>query len=164
MEPVRRPFVLSKRGIDAMARKFPPIAVVVALAVAIFSPARAGDTSNPKVRHFNGSVLLAQLKRDDTYAVGEVAHHMVIARVQNGRVVNMEADGLPMRRIKINAGTQDALQAGYCFKSDRDYTCFWYAASDVNDDDSWLQYDPEGNSVDRPENSLDVVARVADVP
>lgn len=148
-----------------MARKSTPIAVIAALVVAIFTPARgAGEISVPTMHHFNGSALLAQLKRDDTYAVGELAHHMVIAKVQNGKVVNMEADGLPMRRIKINAGTQDALQAGYCFKNDREYTCFWYAASDVNEDDSWLQYDPEGNPVDPAENSLDVVAKVADLP
>ena len=101
-----------------MAKRFALVAVVAGLVAAIFSPAlAASETSIPKMYHVNGSVLLAKLARDDTYAVAEIAHHMVIAKLQNGKVVHMEADGLPMRRIKITASTRDALQQAIASKT-----------------------------------------------
>jgi hypothetical protein len=130
------------KGVNKMAAKpIPLFLLVVGLLGTFVVSGRADEaTVTPKINDINGHVLLRKEWKDDKYAVGQLATHMVIAEVQNGKVVNMTAGSLPVKRIKII--TSAALRDGYCFANDFQYTCFWYAPADVYEDSSWYEFDP----------------------
>ncbi len=114
--------------------------------------------------HKNGHNLLgAKLKVDGKHAVGKVSNRDVTAEVKGGKVVNMAAGDLAVKRVKSStkmASMQAALTPvawtgalqlaqssndyyGYCFDDGLDYTCYWYPASDVDYQDyTWDPYDP----------------------
>ena len=94
------------------------------------------------VNDINGHALLRKGMKDDMYAVGTLGAQLAIAEVQNGKVVNMTAGPLPMKRVKIKTSAENALRDGYCFADNFDVTCFWYAPADVNEDSSWFDFDP----------------------
>jgi len=105
----------------------------------------ANADSPPKaatVTAINGYALLRTPMKDDTYAMGRLATNLVVAKVENGKVVDMSAGELPMKRVRVLTANQNALRDGYCFANNSEFTCYWYAPSDVIEDSSWFDYDP----------------------
>ena len=114
--------------------------------------------------HKSGHDLLgAKLKQNGKHEVGKLANRSVTADVKNGKVVNMAAGDLSMKRVKTKMkiatveggvipvawnGAAELIQFvdyyyGYCFDDGYDYTCYWYPASDVAYVDyTWEEYDP----------------------
>ena len=112
----------------------------------------------------NGHNLLGEkLKQDGKHEVGKLANRSVTAEVKKGKVTNMAAGDLPMKRVRtkmkmamteggiIPVAWGGALQLvqyedyyyGYCFDDGFNFTCYWYPASDVDYVDySWNEYDP----------------------
>jgi hypothetical protein len=117
-----------------------------------------------KHAHMNGHNLLgAKLKQDGKHEVGKLSNRSVTAEVKNGKVANMAAGDLPVKRVKTKmkmamlesgivpiawGGTFQLAQYeddyyGYCFDDGINFTCYWYPASDVDYVDySWDEYDP----------------------
>jgi len=123
-----------------------------------------GQEHGHKHAHMNGHNLLGEkLKQDGKHEVGKLANRSVTAEVTKGKVTNMAAGDLPMKRVRtkmkmamteggiIPVAWGGALQLvqyedyyyGYCFDDGINFTCYWYPASDVNYADySWNEYDP----------------------
>ena len=118
-----------------------------------------------KHAHKNGHDLLgAKLKQNGKHEVGKLANRSITAEVRNGKVANMAAGDLPMKRVKSRmkmatlesggvilaawgGGFQLAQYTdyyyGYCFDDGVDFTCYWYPAEDVDYVDyTWDDYDP----------------------
>ena len=100
------------------------------------------DTGLPTVKAINGHQLLRTHMKDDTYAMGRLATNLVVAKIENGKVVDMSAGGLPMKRVKVLTPDPSVLRDGYCFAAQSEFTCYWYAPNDVIEDSSWYEYDP----------------------
>ena len=122
-----------------------------------------------KHARMNGHNLLGD-KHDGKHQFGKLANRNVTADVKRGKVVNMAAGDLPMKRVKTKmkmaeteggiipvawtgapqlAQYQDYSSGyevyyyGYCFDDGYEFTCYWYPASDVDYVDySWDDYDP----------------------
>jgi hypothetical protein len=129
---------------DAMRSNRVTFWIIVAgfLSVSTF---RANADSPPRaatVIGINGHALLRTPMKDDKYAMGRLATNLVVAKVENGKVVDMSAGQLPMKRVKVLTANQNALSDGYCFANNPEFTCYWYAPSDVIEDSSWFDYDP----------------------
>ena len=111
--------------------------------------------------HNNGHNLLgAKINQNGKHEIGKIGNNSVIAEVNNKKVVNMSAGGLPVRKvksnkklaeqglggIKITANTNIQLAQmievyyGYCFDTGLDEYCYWYPASDVIATDTWIVY------------------------
>jgi len=123
-----------------------------------------GQAHGHKHAHLNGHNLLGdKIKHDGKHELGRLADRVVTADVKNGKVDSMAAGDLPVKRVKTNkkmaelengiipaawdGGHQlaqyDETYYGYCFDDGYNYTCYWYAASDVNYADYvWVTYDP----------------------
>ena len=122
-------------------------------------------TAKHQHKHANGHAMLgAKLKQDGKHAVGKLKDKTVTAEVKGGKVVGMDAGGLPMKRVKtkqkmaafddggiIRAAFVPGVQLaqyeeyyyGYCFDDGYDYECYWYPAEDVDYQDyTWEDYDP----------------------
>lgn len=115
-------------------------------------------------KNHDGHQLVAEkLKRDGKHEVGKLANRTVSVEVKKGKVVNMAAGDLPVKRVKSKSkvvllengvvpvawgGATQLAQAdfyyyGYCFDDGFEYTCYWYPASDVDYIDyTWDDYDP----------------------
>ena len=116
--------------------------------------------------HMNGHNLLgAKLKQNGHHEVGKLGNRTLTADVENGKVKNMAAGDLPAKRVKTTmkmafeggvipvpaggAGLQfaqygfDTYYYGYCFDDGFNFTCYWYAAVDVDYVDyTWDDYYP----------------------
>ena len=117
--------------------------------------------------HQNGhNALGAKLKQNGKHEVGKLGNRTVTADVENGKVKNMAAGDLPMKRVKSKmkmasleggvfavpgavGGLQfaqygyDDYYYGYCFDDGYDFTCYWYPASDIDYVDyTWDDYYP----------------------
>ena len=116
--------------------------------------------------HQNGhNALGAKLKQNGKHEVGKLGNRTVTADVENGKVKNMAAGDLPMKRVKTTmkmasvdvralpvvaaAGVIPAQFAvidyyyGYCFDDGYDLTCYWYEPEEVYYSDyDWDDYDP----------------------
>jgi hypothetical protein len=115
----------------------------------------------------NGHNLLgAKLKQNGKHAIGKLANRDVIADVKDGKVANMSAGDLPVKRVRskqkmamidnvvIPIAWSGPLQLaqyggysdyyyGYCFDDGYDFTCYWYPAEDVYYTEyTWDDYDP----------------------
>ena len=116
-----------------------------------------------KHHHANGHNLLgAKLKQNGKHEVGKIANRAVTAEVKNGKVTNMAAGDLAVKRVKtkqkmasadellrtadsgmIHLAQYDDYYYGYCFDDGYEYSCYWYPAEDVDYADySWDEYDP----------------------
>jgi hypothetical protein len=117
-----------------------------------------------KHKHNSGHAALGEkIKQNGKHAVGKVAGKTVTADVQNGKVKNMSAEDLPVKRVKskqkmaeadngimlANAAAAfhlvqyDDYYYGYCFDDGYELTCYWYPAEEVDYADySWEDYDP----------------------
>ena len=116
-------------------------------------------------KHKNAhNILGMKLKQNGKHDVDKIGNRTVSAEVQNGKVKNMTAGDLPMKRVKTmmkmaslgngvipvpsgGGGLQfaqygyDVWYYGYCFDDGYDFTCYWYPASDVDYVDySWDDY------------------------
>jgi hypothetical protein len=131
-------------------------------------PDQKTDQKAGKAKHqhknANGKALLgAKLKQDGKHEVGKLKDRTVVAEVKAGKVKNMSAGDLPMKRVKTKtkmAANEGALlQAswsgqfqlaqyepyyyGYCFDDGYDFQCYWYPEEDVDYQDyDWEDYDP----------------------
>ena len=106
-------------------------------------------------KHKNGHNLLgAKLKQNGKHEVDKIGARSVTADVNNGKVTNMAAGDLPMKRVKTNmkmamlqdggviyvpgggTGLQRAqytdVYYGYCFDDGLNFDCYWYPAEDVD--------------------------------
>jgi len=111
----------------------------------------------------NGHNLLgAKLKQDGKHGLGKLKDRDVVAEVKGGKVHNMTAGDLPVKRVKtkekvvLNGGLlqlasngpiqlaqYDDYYYGYCFYDEYDYYCYWYPSDDVDYQDyEWEDYDP----------------------
>src|SRR6185503_567953 len=97
--------------------------------------------------------LGAKLKQNGKHAVGKIKDKTVTAEVDNGKVRNMEAGGLPVKRVKttmkmasVDGGlipvalvngviparfTTIEYYYGYCFDDGYDFYCYWYEPEEV---------------------------------
>jgi len=109
-----------------------------------------------KHMHKNGHNLLgAKLKQNGKHDVDRIANRTVTADVENGKVKNMSAGDLPVKRVKSKmkmasldggvimvpgggSGVQraqygyDDYYYAYCFDDGYDFTCYWYPAIEVD--------------------------------
>ena len=114
--------------------------------------------------HKNGHALLGEKRNQDgRHEVDRIKGHHVTAEVKHGKVVNMDAEGFAVKRVKANKkmadsavglipasmtvapllAQYDATEYGYCIDDGVDYTCYWYSPADVDYQDySWDPYDP----------------------
>ena len=110
------------------------------------------------------NLIGAKLKQNGKHVLEKLANRDVTADVRNGKVANMAAGDLPMKRVKTKqkmaridnalipaawSGLQLAQYSGgsdyygYCFDDGYEFTCYWYPAEDVEYADySWDEYDP----------------------
>jgi len=111
------------------------------------------------------NVLGEKLKRNGKHEVGKIKDRTVTADVDNGKVRNMAAGDLPMKRVKTTmkmasvesglipvAATNGVIPAqfsnityyyGYCFDDGYDFVCYWYEPEMVYYSDYyWDDYDP----------------------
>jgi len=109
--------------------------------------------------------LGAKLKQNGKHAVGKIKDKTVTADVDNGKVRNMAAGDLPMKRVKttmkmanVDGGLIPVALAngvipaqfttieyyyGFCFDDGYDFYCYWYEPVDVYYSDYyWDDYDP----------------------
>jgi hypothetical protein len=110
--------------------------------------------------HNNGHNLLgAKLNQNGKYEIAKIANNSVTAEVNNKKIVNMSAGGLPARKVKSSKKMAEGLGStriaangdiqlaqvidvyyGYCFDTGLDVYCYWYPASDVVVTDTWVAY------------------------
>jgi len=124
----------------------------------------ASKNAAHKHKHLNGHNLLgANIKKDGKHALGKLGANTVSAEVKGGKVVNMDAGGLPVKHVKsatkmagdepalirvayggtLQLAQYDSSYYAYCFDDGVNYTCYWYPASDVSVPDyTWDPYDP----------------------
>ena len=117
-------------------------------------------------KNMNGKAALGEkLKRNGKHQVGKIKDKIVTADIDNGKVRNMAAGDLPMKRVKTTmkmasvdvralpvvaaAGVIPAQFAvidyyyGYCFDDGYDLICYWYEPEEVYYSDyDWDDYDP----------------------
>ena len=111
------------------------------------------------------NALGEKLKRNGKHEVGKIKDKTVTADVDNGKVRNMAAGDLSMKRVKttmkmasVDGGPIPVALAngvipaqfttieyyyGFCFDDGFDYICYWYEPVDVYYSDYyWEDYDP----------------------
>jgi hypothetical protein len=113
--------------------------------------------------HKSGHDLLGERrKHDGRHEVDKVKGRSVKAEVKGGKVVNVDAQDLKVKRVKstkkmaasglmvpvamnwpLQLAQLDEPQYGYCVDDGIDLTCYWFPADDVDYQDySWEPYDP----------------------
>lgn len=116
-----------------------------------------------KHSHKSGHDLLGERRHQEgRHEVEKLKGRSVVAEVRHGKVEKMDAEDLPMKRVKehrklasmngellsagfspIQLAQYDPVYYGYCFDDGVGYNCYWYPASDVNYQDyTWEPYDP----------------------
>jgi uncharacterized ion transporter superfamily protein YfcC len=117
-------------------------------------------------KNMNGKAALGEkVKRNGKHEVGKIKDKTVTADVENGKVRNMSAGDLPMKRVKttmkmasVDGGMLPVIAAGgvipaqftvidyyygYCFDDGYDLVCYWYEPELVYYSDYyWEDYDP----------------------
>ena len=106
-------------------------------------------------KHKNGHNLLgAKLKQNGKHEVDKLGNRTVTADVSNGKVTNMAAGDLPVKRVKSNmkmamlqdggviyvpgggTGLQRAqytdVYYAFCFDDGYSFDCYWYPAEDID--------------------------------
>lgn len=116
-----------------------------------------GQPRAEKLKHNNnnGEALLgAKLKQNGKHAVSKLGNRTVSAEVQGGKVRNMSAGDLPVKRVRSKEkmasvdgviapntpdggvtlaqfGGYDTYYYGFCFDDGFYFTCYWYPATVV---------------------------------
>ncbi len=119
------------------------------------------SVAKDKHYHKNGSELLGQnLKKNGKHAVGKAGKETAIVEVSGGKVLNMTAGNLQVKKIMskkkmAGIGTNNIHLAafgdiqlaqnydvyyGYCFYDGFDYYCYWYLAYEVYSIEGWDEY------------------------
>ncbi|GAC1335660.1 MAG: hypothetical protein NVSMB26_20710 [Beijerinckiaceae bacterium] len=115
-------------------------------------------------KHMNGhDALGAKLKQNGKHEVGKAGKETVVAEVSNGKVVNMSAGSLPIKKVKTKkkmarldlgkikvAASGDILLAqatevyyyGYGIDTGTEEIYYWYPATDVVITETWVEYTP----------------------
>jgi hypothetical protein len=110
------------------------------------------------------NALGEKVKRNGKHEVGKIKDKTVTADVDNGKVRNMAAGDLPMKRVKttmkmasvdgrlipvalangvIPAQFTTIEYYGFCFDDGYDFYCYWYEPVEVYYSDYyWDDYDP----------------------
>ena len=131
------------------------------LASSALAQAQGPKKSHPH-HHINAHALLGEnLRHDGKHAMGKIGSHTVSAEVKGGKVVSMDAGGLPMTKVKSKSKMANAeggfIRAsyngvqlaqddsygyyGYCTDDGYETTCYWYEASDVDPSTGdWVEY------------------------
>ena len=114
-------------------------------------------------KHQNGKNALGEkLKKNGKHEVGKAGKHSVIAEVNNGKIVNMTAGTLPVKRVKTkkkmvglesgkikfaaNGDIQlaqssfDVWYYGYGFDTGEEEYYYWYTADEVIVTETWIEY------------------------
>jgi len=126
--------------------------------------AKGGGKAKHQHKHANGKATLgAKLKQDGKHEVGKLKDRTVVAEVKGGKVKNMSAGDLPMKRVKtktkmawndggllraswtgqIQLAQYDPYYYGYCFDDGYEFYCYWYPQEEVDYEDYyWEDYDP----------------------
>jgi hypothetical protein len=96
------------------------------------------------------------------HEVGKAGKETVTAEVNNGKVVNMSAGSLPVKKVKskkkmaslptnniqlaangnIQLAQVDVYYYGYGFDTGVDEVYYWYPAEDVVVTETWIEYTP----------------------
>jgi hypothetical protein len=150
------------------------LSLLTASTLAIAAPGGQGKGNQGKgqeraAKHMhksmNGKAALGEkLKRNGKHEVGKIKDRTVTADVDKGKVRNMAAGDLPMKRVKstmkmasvdgqilpvVISGvipaqfTEIDYYYGYCFDDGYDLICYWYEPQDVYYSDYyWDDYDP----------------------
>lgn len=127
---------------------------------------KGGGEKKAKHKHVNASgkqKLGAKLKQDGKHNIEKLKGRDVVAEVKGGKVKNMSAGDLPMKRVKtktkvayqdfgvIRASWSPGFQLaqydpwyyGYCFDDGYEFYCYWYPEEEVDYEGyEWEDYDP----------------------
>ena len=116
-------------------------------------------------KHQNGhSMLGGKLKQNGKHEVGKAGKESVIAEINNGKVVNMSAGSLPVKKVKtkkkmagletgnvqlaangdiqLAQSTMEIYYYGYGFDTGAEEYYYWYPAEDVIVTEIWIEYTP----------------------
>lgn len=114
-------------------------------------------------KHINGhNALGSKLKQNGKHEVGKAGKETVTAEVNNGKVVNMSAGSLPVKKVKskkkmagldsgnlkvaangdIKLAQVDVYYYAYGFDTGAEVIYYWYPAEDVIVTDIWVEYVP----------------------
>jgi hypothetical protein len=114
-------------------------------------------------KHMSGhNALGAKLKQNGKHEVGKAGKETVTAEVSNGKVVNMSAGSLPVKKVKtkkkmaglepskvrlaangsIQLAQVDVYYYGYGFDTGVEEVYYWYPAEDVVVTETWIEYIP----------------------
>jgi len=112
--------------------------------------------------HDAHSLLGPKLHQNGKHEIGKIGTNAVTAEVNNNKVVNMAAGGLPVKKVRskkkmaslspqilhlaavhdIQLAQGDVYYYAYCFETPIDVECYWYPAEDVIVTDGWVDYVP----------------------
>lgn len=128
----------------------------------IISAAGMAHAKGPH-KHMNGhNALGAKLKQNGRHEVGKAGKETVSAEVNNGKVVNMSAGSLPVKKVKskkkmaglegsaiqlaangdVQLAQVDVYYYAYGFDTGVDEVYYWYPAEDVIVTEAWVEYVP----------------------
>ena len=120
------------------------------------------DAKGPH-KHVNAHNMLgAKLKQNGKHEVGKAGKETVSAEVNSGKVVNMSAGSLPVKKVKskkkiaglvspdiklaangdIQLTQVDVYYYAYGFDTGVEEIYYWYPAEDVIVTDTWIEYVP----------------------
>ena len=143
--------MINRRGLMA-ALAVSGILVVSGIAIA----------KGPHKHHDGHAALRDKLKQNGKHAVGKAGKETVTAEVNNGKVVNMSAGSLPVKKVKskkkmaglipgnlqvaangnIQLAQVDVWYYGYGFDTGEEEVYYWYPAEYVVVTETWVEYTP----------------------
>lgn len=112
-------------------------------------------------KHQSGhGALGAKIKQNGKHEVGKAGKEKVHAEVSNGKVVNMTAGSLPVKKVKskkkmaglvpsniqlaangdIQLAQADVWYYGYGFDTGEEEVYYWYTADEVVVTETWIEY------------------------
>ena len=116
----------------------------------------------PHKHHDGHGMLGAKLKQNGKHEVGKAGKETVTAEVNNGKVINMSAGSLPVKKVKskqkmaglvpgnLQVAANGSIQLaqvevwyyGYGFDTGVEEIYYWYPAQDVVVTETWIVYTP----------------------
>jgi hypothetical protein len=130
--------------------------------IGVFAVAGRATAKGPH-KHINGhNALGGKLKQNGKHELGKAGKEAVSAEVNNGKVVNMSAGSLPVKKVKskkkmagldrgdlkvaANGGLKlaqvEVYYYAYGFDTGAEEIYYWYPAEDVIVTDTWVEYVP----------------------